>query len=142
MTKRPLSFSPTVLSLGFAAVRIITGLLMVYHGWEVFDADKIEGYRQWLSDIKFPVPKLMAFAGKGAEFVGGLLLMAGLFTRLAALAIAITMLVVCFFMGHGRIFTDDQHPFLFFLLAALFFFTGAGKWSLDGLIFGQRNPFS
>jgi putative oxidoreductase len=140
--KKVFPFSSTFLSIGFAAVRIITGILMVYHGLEIFDADKIKGYSQWLTDLKFPAPLLMAYLGKGAEFVGGLLLVAGLFTRLAALTLAITMLVVCFVMGQGRIFTDDQHPFLFVLLAAVFFFTGAGKWSLDGLIFGHRNPFS
>lgn len=135
-------FSPAFLSFGFAAIRVITGILMVYHGLEVFDADKIAGYGRWLTDLGFPAPKLMAYLGKGTEFVGGLLLAAGLFTRLAALALAITMLLVCFGMGQGRVFTDDQHPFLFVLLAAIFFFTGAGKWSMDSLIFGHRNPFS
>jgi putative oxidoreductase len=100
------------------------------------------GYGQWLSDLKFPLPQVAAYLGKGAELVGGILLTLGLFTRLAALVLAITMLLVCFGMGHGRIFTDDQHPFLFVLLAGLFFFTGAGKWSLDQFIFGYKNPFA
>jgi putative oxidoreductase len=34
-------------------------------------------------------------------------------------------------MGEGKIFTDSQHPFLFALLAAVFFFNGPGPWSLD-----------
>jgi putative oxidoreductase len=134
--------SPLFLSVGFAAVRVITGVLMMYHGIEVFDAEKIRGYGQWLTDLSFPAPLLMAYLGKGAEFVGGLLLAAGLFTRLAALVLAVTMLIICFGMGQGRIFTDDQHPFLFVLLTAVFFFTGAGKWSIDSRIFGHRNPFS
>jgi uncharacterized membrane protein YphA (DoxX/SURF4 family) len=91
--------SPVVLSIGFAAIRVITGVLMVYHGLEVFDAEKIKGYGQWLTDLNFPAPILMAYLGKGTEFVGGLLLAAGLFTRLAALVLAVTMLIICFGMG-------------------------------------------
>jgi putative oxidoreductase len=140
--RKSFSFSPLFLSTGFAAIRIITGILMVYHGIEVFSADKMNGYSQWMNDLNFPFPAMMAYAGKGTEFVCGILLILGLFTRLAALVLAITMITVCFGMGKGRIFTDDQHPFLFVLLALLFFFTGAGKWSLDHFIFGFKNPFS
>lgn len=139
MQNRLLHLSPFFLSLGFAVIRVITGVLMVYHGWEVLEADKMKGYGDWLKDLKFPAPYVMAYLGKGAEFVGGLLLTVGLFTRLAALALAVTMLLVCFGMGHGRIFTDDQHPFLFVLLSFLFFFTGAGKWSLDHYFFPTKN---
>lgn len=111
---------------------------MLYHGLELFDAEKIRGYGQWLSDLNFPAPVLMANLGKGAELAGGILLVLGFFTRPAALLIAVTMLTVCFFMGNGRIFTDDQHPFLFVLLAALFFFTGPGQWSLDHFFFTHK----
>jgi len=133
------SASPYGLHLGLAFIRIVTGGLMVFHGLELFDAEKIKSYGQWLTDLKFPAPVLMAYLGKGAEFAGGILLVAGFFTRFAALLIALTMLVVTFFMGSGKVFTDDQHPFLFVLLAALFFFTGPGQWSLDHLFFTDKN---
>lgn len=142
MKMRLFSLSPFFLSTGFATIRVITGVLMVYHGMEIFDTEKMKGYHLWLNDLQFPLSYLMAYLGKGTEFISGLLLVLGLFTRLAALALGITMLFVCFGMGHGKIFTDDQHPFLFVLLSAVYFFTGAGKWSLDHFIFGYKNPFS
>lgn len=134
MRTRFFSAGPMGQDTGLLIVRLITGAFMVYHGWEVFLPDKMEGYTQWLNDLNFPAPPFMAYLGKGAEFVGGLLLIAGLFTRLASVALALTMAVICFVMGKGRIFTDDQHPFLFVLLAAVFFFVGAGRWSLDWCI--------
>jgi uncharacterized membrane protein YphA (DoxX/SURF4 family) len=41
-------------------------------------------------------------------------------------------------VGDGKIWYEDQHPFLFVLLAAVFFFTGPGKWSIDYLLFNKK----
>jgi putative oxidoreductase len=49
------------------------------------------------------------------------------------------MTFIAFFIGHGRIHMEDQHPFLFVLLALVFVFTGPGKWSLDSLLFGRKH---
>jgi putative oxidoreductase len=75
--------------------------------------------------------------GKITELTGGILLTLGLFTRIGSLITAATMLYISLFVGNGRIWYEDQHPFLFVLLAMVFFFTGAGKWSLDKIIFEQ-----
>ncbi|HEY0751017.1 MAG TPA: DoxX family protein [Chitinophagaceae bacterium] len=140
MVKRLLSPGGLWYHEGLALVRVTTGILMIYHGYEVFMGDKMDGYNQWLTDLKFPSPAFMAYLGKGAELVGGILLTLGLFTRLAAILLAITMAVVCFGMGDGKFLTNDQHPFLFVLISLLFFFTGAGKYSLDSLFFNNTNP--
>ena len=137
-----ISANPLWFNGGLALIRIVTGSLMIYHGVEVFDADKIKGYEQWLYDLKFPSPLVMAYLGKGGELVCGVLLVLGLFTRFAALLLAIIMTTVCFGMGNGKLFTDDQHPFLFVLLSLLFFFTGPGKWSLDKVLFTKKNRYS
>jgi putative oxidoreductase len=104
---------------------------MIYHGWEVFDEEKMNGYGKWMTDLKFPAPLFMAYLGKGSELVCGVLILIGWLTRPAAIILAITMFAVAFGMGHGRIFTDDQHPFLFVVLSLVFVFTGAGKYSID-----------
>ncbi|HYK55948.1 MAG TPA: DoxX family protein [Flavisolibacter sp.] len=119
---------------GLAIVRIITGFFMVYHGWEVFDAEKMKTYLEW-DQFKTSSASLVVHLGKTAELVGGLLLMFGLFTRPAALIIACTMLYISLFVGTGKILYEDQHPFLFVLLALVFFFAGPAKWSLDQVFF-------
>jgi uncharacterized membrane protein YphA (DoxX/SURF4 family) len=123
---------------GLALIRVITGLFMAWHGWEVFDGNKMQEYTKWLTDLSFPSPSFMAYAGKVSELLSGVLLVLGLLTRLAVIPLAVTMTLICFGMGHGRIFTEDQHPFLFVLLAGVFFFAGPGKWSLDRLLFGNQ----
>ena len=133
-------FSPVPLwqQQGLALIRIIVGLFLIYHGKEVFDAVKMKEYTTWNTFKEYPSPAFMVYLGKAAEFVGGILLTVGLFTRIASIIIAGTMLFIVFFVGNGKFWMEDQHPFLFALLALVFFFTGPGKWSLDQLIFGRK----
>ncbi|RYU96781.1 DoxX family protein [Emticicia agri] len=116
---------------GFAIIRIITGLLMVYHGFEIFDSTQMQQYASWDSIKNLPFPAFWAYLGKGAELVGGILLTIGFMTRPAAIIIALTMLFICFKIGNGKFWYDAQHPFLFVLLAMIYFFMGPGKWSID-----------
>ncbi len=119
---------------GLAFVRIIVGLFLVYHGWEVFDVAKMKEYAAWDAFKQDSSPTFMVYLGKSSELVAGLMLMTGLFTRLACLILIGTMLYITFFVGHGRFWYEDQHPFLFALLGFVFFFIGPGKWSIDALL--------
>jgi uncharacterized membrane protein YphA (DoxX/SURF4 family) len=119
----------------YAVVRMITGFFMLLHGWEVFDPAQMGEYGKWLTDLQFPAPALMAYLGKGTELVAGACLMVGFLTRPAAIFMSVTMLVIAFGMGHGKVWYGDQHPFMFVLLGALFVSGGGGKWSVDGRVF-------
>lgn len=104
---------------------------MAYHGWEVFDPAKIAEYTKWEVIQALPAPQAGVYIGKGLELVTGVLLTLGLFTRVAALLMAVNMLVICFKIGNGRFWYEDQHPFVFAMVALVFFFAGPVKWSLD-----------
>ena len=114
-----------------AMVRIVTGLLVAYHGLEVFDSAKMSEYASWDSIKALPVPSFWAYAGKGAELLGGILLSLGFFTRIAAASVAGVMLFICFYIGKGKFWYEDQHSFLFVVIASIYLFSGAGKWSID-----------
>jgi putative oxidoreductase len=111
-----------------AILRIITGLLLVYHGKEVFDGALMGEYQKW---TQFGGSAWMPYLGKGAEFVAGLLLVAGFLTRIAAFITIGTFAYITFFIGGGKFWYEDQHPFMFLLLGALFLFAGGGLWSID-----------
>ena len=130
-------FSPKswMLQEGLTFVRIFIGLLMVYHGWEVFDKAKMEEYSKWESFVKYSSPGIMVYIGKSAELISGALLVLGLFTRIASVILIVTMLYICFKIGNGKFWYEDQHPFLLALIGVIYFFTGGGKYSLDHSFF-------
>lgn len=117
-----------------ALMRIIVGIFMIYHGWEVFDKTKMNEYAGWDFFKNMSSGTFFAYLGKGAELVGGVMLTLGFMTRIACVILAATMVFVAFIMGQGRIWYEDQYPFLFVLLAIIFFFAGPGSWSVDKAI--------
>ena len=140
MIKRFFSAAPLWSATGLRVIRIGTGLLMAYHGLEVFDRTVMEGYLTWDVFKAMPAPAFMIYLGKTLELITGICFIIGLFTRLAAAFMMIDMLFICFVVGEGRFYYQDQHPFLFALIALVFFFTGPVRWSLDARLFGPKNP--
>jgi uncharacterized membrane protein YphA (DoxX/SURF4 family) len=134
-------FSPSPLfqNYGIAIVRIITGILLIGQGWELFDAEKMKMYTGWFAERNYSSPAAWAYAGKIGELLAGAGFTLGMFTRLASVAAISSFTGIIFILGDkGKIFEGDQYPFLFILLAFVFFFTGPGALSVDGLIF-KRN---
>lgn len=126
---------PIAQNTALAIVRIIIGAFMIYHGAEIFDRSKMLPYMEWDVIKSLPAPETMLYIGKGLELLTGLCFVVGLFTRAAAIIMAIDMLFICFKVGGGKFWYQDQHPFLFALIAIVFIFTGPVKWSLDKRLF-------
>ncbi|MBL7744074.1 MAG: DoxX family protein [Chitinophagaceae bacterium] len=131
------SSSPLWYTAGLTLARIITGFFMIWHGWEIFDSNIMNGYLQW-DVFKQSSGKTMIYLGKAAELSAGIFLFIGLFTRIAAIILIGAMSYITFFVGHGKVWYDDQHPFLFVLLGLIFFVIGGGKWSIDYLLFKNK----
>ena len=93
---------------------------------------------EWDVIKSLPAPETMLYIGKGVEFLTGLCFVFGLFTRVAAIIMAVDMLFICFKVGGGKFYYQDQHPFLFAMIALVFFFSGPVKWSLDKRLFNKR----
>ena len=89
-------------------------------------------------------PAVLAFLAIMAESLGAVALLAGLFTRIAALGIGVNM-VVCALSNHVKngffmnwMGTQKGEGFEYHLLAvaicAALIIRGGGKWSLDGIM--------
>ncbi|NJK82653.1 MAG: DoxX family protein [Saprospiraceae bacterium] len=140
---RKILFQPTPIweQQSISVIRIILGLLLIYHGIEVFNSELMQQYTTW-DVFKGDYANFLVYLGKTAELVAGISLTLGLFTRLGALLCVGTLAYITFFVGQGRFWYQDQHPFMFVLLGALYFFIGAGAWSLDAILFKKLTPIS
>ena len=133
-----LSATPLWQHKGLAVVRIIMGSLMIYHGQEIFNPELMKGYLEW-DTFKNTFGKFLVYAGKASELIAGTSLLLGLLTRLGAVLAMGTLSYITFFVGQGRFWYEDQHPFMFVLLGLVFFFNGPGAWSLDTMIFKGKS---
>lgn len=118
------------------AVRITVGLVFAQTGWMKLNAlpRMIENFRGW----GIPAPEILTPLASGIEFVGGLMLLAGLLTRFAAVPLMIVMVVAIVSAKLGDI--DSLVTLLgfeevsYFLMFAWLAIAGPGPVSLDHLI--------
>lgn len=132
--------------IGPLAIRAMVGVVMVFHGAQklfgLFDGPGIEGAQRALASMGIPLPGLSVYLAGGAEFFGGLGLIAGLMTRFWALSIAFAMFVAALVV-HGEAFDARKDGMEFPLTLAVvsvgIVFTGAGPLSIDRVIARLRS---
>ncbi|MEO8011385.1 MAG: DoxX family protein [Dokdonella sp.] len=122
--------------LGPLLARFTVGWVFLWSGWGKLGAlpQVIENFHGW----GIPAPELLAPFVSGVEFIGGILLIIGLLTRLAAIPLAITMVVAIksvLWPQVGSLF--DLVALSEFAYLAIFVWlavAGAGSASLDHLL--------
>ena len=99
----------------------------------------IENVAQWFGSIGIPMPLLNAYMAATTEIIGVVLLTLGLMTRLISIPLIVVMLVAIFTVHLPNGFSAGDNgfeiPFYYMLFLMLFLSHGAGKFSLDNLIF-------
>ncbi len=120
-------------------VRLITGIAFVIHG-----KDKILSPFSWMPGDTFP-GILQALAAL-AEFGGGIALILGVLSHLAALGLVVTMIVAAYFhavvLGHPFVAKGGPsfEPAMTYLLVTLLLTVlGPGRFSIDRRLFGLRS---
>jgi putative oxidoreductase len=87
----------TAADVGLLILRVALGVVFVYHGGQklfgLFGGYGLAGTAQWMGSIGIPLPYVSALAAGSAEFFGGLAVLLGLWTRVAAVPMVFTMLV-------------------------------------------------
>ncbi|MBI2508306.1 DoxX family protein [Candidatus Woesearchaeota archaeon] len=116
--------------------RVVVGLLFLQHGGQ-----KLFGWFGGLGGNPAELVSLMGLAGI-IEFFGGLAIVLGLFTRLAAGVTAIEM-IIAYFMAHAPrgaipLLNQGEPALLFFASFLVLLAYGAGKWSLGKVLFKKE----
>lgn len=139
-------------SVAQLVLRLMLALVFFPHGAQKvlgwFGGDGFSATMGFFVD-KAGIPWVLAFLAVLAESAGVLALLAGIFTRVAALGIAVNMIICAagnhlkngFFMNWMG--NQQGEGFEFHILAVAIslalIISGGGKWSLDGLLFRRRS---
>jgi putative oxidoreductase len=124
--------------LGLTLLRVILGVVFLAHGYQKLFVWGIGGVTGAFAQMGIPAPHLAAYLATFAEFFGGAALLLGLFTRLAAIPVAFTM-VVAILQVHlqGGFYAPKGVEYPLTLLAAniALVIAGGGAFALDNVIF-------
>jgi len=130
----------------FKPLSLLFARLVVAYGFYTPAMNKfkdIEGVAEWFGSIGIPFPLLNTYMAATTEMLGVVLLTFGLFTRAISLPLIVVMIVaiVTVHLPNGFSAGDNgfEIPLYYMLFLFIFVANGAGKFSLDRLIFGNKN---
>ena len=130
----------------FNSVSLLFARLIIAYGFYEPAMNKwsgIEDVAEWFGSMGIPFPLLNAYMAATTEIVGVVLLTLGLFTRFISLPLIIVMIVaiVTVHLPHGFSSGNNGFEIPLYYMIFLFIFAshGAGKFSIDRLIFGEKN---
>lgn len=122
--------------LSITAVRVFIGLAMAFaHGLgKIPPGERLIGR---VTEMGFPLPLVFAWSAGLSEFLGGILIALGLFTRPSALFLGFTMAVAAFGVHAADPFEGKELALLYLAICVVFFFRGSSAWSLDRFFIGK-----
>ena len=113
-------------SLGVFLVRLAAGAVFFAHGLSKFQ--HMDMFQKFFATLGLPAPVATAIAV--LEVVGGVLLVAGVATRIFAALFTIEMITAVFLTGVGRGWFAHEMEIVLILLSLSLVLTGSGRWSL------------
>jgi putative oxidoreductase len=124
-------------SVALGLIRMIVGLVFVLHGAQKIFVYHYAGVVGAFHQMGIPAPAVSAALAMAAEFVGGLLLLSGLYTRLAAVPVAFTMIVAITQVHlHAGFFAQGggfEYPLTLLVATLALVIGGGGGFALDNL---------
>ncbi|TDB81659.1 DoxX family protein [Actinomadura sp. KC216] len=133
---------PALSDTGLLIGRVAIGAMFAAHGWKKFSDQGHSEVAAGFDELGIPLPEISAYFTTYVELVGGIALIIGLLVPVVALLHAVNMAGAFYYvhMDQGFFLDKGGYEYVMVLFAAslLLAGTGAGRFSLDGLLWGRR----
>jgi putative oxidoreductase len=123
--------------LGPLCMRVGVGAVFAVHGWQKYDQIGVDNFAGFLDSLNVPAPETVAWLQIIAEGIGGLMLIAGVMTRLVTIPLIAILLGAIFLVKDdlpGVGFVVDASVGIGRELETGLLFIGPGRLSVDGAL--------
>jgi putative oxidoreductase len=144
MVQRIYPFVKDLLSHGQSVSLLLARFAVAYGFYEpaMMKWSDIGAVATWFGSIGIPLPTLNAYMAATTEITGVVLLTLGLFTRIISIPLIVVMIVAIVTVHLPNGFSAGNNgfeiPVYYMLFLSIFASFGAGKFSLDHLLFGDE----
>ena len=131
------------IDIGLGILRAVVGAIFVAHAGQKLFVFGVDGVTAGFAGMGIPMASVAAPLVILAELFGGLALITGLLTRVAAASLALVMLGAIGFAHLSAGFFNPngiEFPLMLLAAAATLVATGAGAFSLDARFLRARPP--
>ena len=128
------------LDIALAVLRVTVGAIFIAHGAQKLFVYGFGGVTGAFTQMGIPFPGFMGPVIALVEFFGGIALVIGLLTRLAALGIACDMIgAIMFVHFKGGFFLPAGYEYALSIIASnvALMLAGGGQFSIDALLAGR-----
>ncbi len=123
----------TSLNLALAWLRILSGIGIATHGFGKIFGGGMPRLIEGVGQLGFPATVFFAWAAALSEFVGGICLVAGIGTRIAAACAFITMSVALFVAHASDPFSVKELAYVYWAIFGALILLGGGRYTLAGI---------
>jgi len=118
---------------GLTVLRVVVGIVFLMHGYQKLFTMHIHGVAGFFSHLGIPLPAFAAIVVTLVEFVGGILLITGIATRIPAVLLSVDMLVAIstVHIKNGFFSPGVEFPLTLLAAAICLALAGGGAASLE-----------
>ncbi len=122
----------------YALLRILTGAFLVYGVWDnMLSIERMREFAGFLRANNFPLPEVLAPFSVYTQFLAGVGLVLGLFTRWSGLVVTATFIVGVAMVHWNQSFREWWPAIVLVGLGLLFATRGGGRYAIDTLLGGK-----